>query len=162
MPHILQFIPAAEEDAATIIELRRQVWASTYRGIYPDNMIDDFDYPWHLERELLRIRHPQYAVYLIARDGRSIGYLTMRKSEIITLQSLYLLEEYQHQGIGKQAFAFIFQYCQENSARSFICHCVPENRNARNFYEKMGGRIIGEDLDNTESWMNSVIYQFAL
>ena len=26
----------------------------------------------------------------------------------------------------------------------------------------MGGEIIGEDLDNEESWMNSVIYQFKI
>lgn len=160
MSDIIQFVPATEADATTIIELRKQIWASTYRGIYPDSMIDDFDYGWHHAKELQRIRHPQYAVYLISKDGCSIGYLTTRKTEIITLQSLYVAKEYQHQGIGKLAFDFVIQYCKENNAHSFICHCLPENWNARRFYEKMGGKIIDEDLDNEESWMNSVIYQF--
>lgn len=160
MSHTIHFISATENDAMTIIELRRRVWATTYRGIYPDSMIDDFDYTWHKEKELQRIRHPNYAVYLITKDKQSIGYLTTRKTDKITLQSLYIIKEYQHQGIGKKAFDFVIKYCKENNTHSFICHCVPENHNARQFYERMGGRIIGEDLDNEESWMNSVIYQF--
>ena len=156
----IHFVPATENDAMTIIQLRKQVWETTYRGVYPDNMIDKFDYAWHQGKELQRIRNPQYFVCLIAKDGYNIGYLTIRKAKSITLQSLYIIQVYQHQGIGKHAFDFVIQYCKENNAHSFICQCVPENWNARRFYEKMGGEVIGEDLDNEESWMNSVIYQF--
>lgn len=158
--HAIYFVPATENDTMTIIQLRRQVWETTYRGIYPDSMIDKFDYAWHQDKELQRIRHPQYFVYLISKGECNIGYLTIRKAEIITLQSLYVIKEYQHQGIGKHAFDFVIKHCKENNAHSFICHCVPENWNARRFYKKMGGKVIGEDLDNEESWMNSVIYQF--
>ena len=158
--HSIRFIPATENDVMAIIELRRRVWETTYRGIYPDSMIDEFDYTWHQCKELQRIRHPQYAVFLISKNGCNIGYLTTRKTEIITLQSLYVIKEYQHQCIGKHAFDFVIKYCRDNKKNSFICYCVPENHNARVFYEKMGGKIIGEDVDNVESWMNSVIYQF--
>ena len=158
----IQFIAVTEKDIMTILNLRKQIWATTYRGIYPDSMIDDFDYAWHMDKEMKRICNPEYAVYFITKDMLNIGYLTMRKTDKVILQSLYILEEYQHQGIGKLAFKFINKYCKENGANSFICHCVPENKNARLFYEKMGGEIIGEDLDNEESWMNSVIYQFKI
>lgn len=160
MPETIQFVPASESDAASIVELRREIWASTYRGIYPDSMIEAFDSAWHREKELLRIRRPDYAVYLIVRGGLRVGYLTMRKAERITLQSLYILAAHQRQGIGKKAFDFIMRYCAKNGARSFTCQCVPENWNARRFYERMGGRIVGEDLDNAESWTNSVTYRF--
>lgn len=53
-------------------------------------------------------------------------------------------------------------YCQKHDVRSFICHCVPENYNARIFCEKMGGTVIGEYLSGEESWQNSVTYQFTL
>ena len=159
---LVRFEQATEDDAKTIIELRKRVWATTYRGFYPDSMIDDFDYAWHLEKELQRIRHPQYHVYRIVKDDRNIGYLSMRKTDVMMLQSLYVLEEYQHQGIGGTAFEFVKQYCRENDADSFICHCLPENWNTKKFYEKMGGKVIGEDMDNEESWMNSVIYRFTV
>ena len=159
---LVRFELATDDDAKTIIELRKQIWGTTYRGFYPDSMIDDFDYTWHLEKELQRIRHPEYCVYRIVKKDRNIGYLTIRKTDMVMLQSLYILEEYQHQGIGKLAFDFVKQYCRENCADSFNCHCLPENWNARRFYEKMGGTIIGEDMDNEDSWMNSVIYRFEV
>lgn len=156
----IKFEPATEADARTIIELRKQIWGTSYRGIYPDSMIDDFDYVWHIEKELQRIKSPAYRVYRIVLNDRNIGYLSTRKTDGIMLQSLYVLQEYQHRGIGRKAFEFVKQYCTENGAASFTLHCLPENWSARKFYEKMGGRIIGEDMDNEESWMNSVIYRF--
>lgn len=72
----IHFIPATENDAIAIVELRKQIWSTTYRGIYPDCMIDNFDYPWHKEKELQRIRRSDYAVYLITIDNLNIGYLT--------------------------------------------------------------------------------------
>ena len=109
------FVEAGKDDALSIIGLRHKIWSTTYRGIYPDHMIDDFDWAWHEEKELSRINDPAYSVYLIQKD-----------------------------------------------AASFICYCVPENVNARAFYERMGGTLIGADLTNDEKWQNSVAYQFTL
>ena len=139
---LVRFELATEDDAKTIIELRKRIWATTYRGLYPDSMIDDFDYAWHLEKELQRIRHPQYRVYRIVKDDCNIGYLSTRKTDVVMLQSLYVLEEYQHQGIGRTAFEFVKRYSRENEVDSFVCHCLPENWNARKFYEKWAGRSL--------------------
>ena len=156
----IHFVAVTENDVMEILNLRKQIWSTTYRGIYPDSMIDDFDYAWHMDKEMKRVSSPEYATYFITKDEFNIGYLTIRKTDKVILRSLYILEEYQHQGIGKLAFAFINKYCKDYGVNSFICHCVPDNKNARLFYEKMGGKIIGKDLDNEESWMNSIIYQF--
>ena len=155
------FVEAAKEDVPEIIALRHQIWGTTYRGIYPDDMIDNFDWAWHQEKELLRINNPAYSVYLLQKDDQNIGYLTMSRTDGVILQSLYILSEHQRQGIGRAAFDFIRAYCREHGAKSFPCHCVPENLNARAFYEKMGGEVIGADLANEEAWQNSVTYQFA-
>ena len=156
------FVEATEEDVPSIIGLRQRIWSTTYRGIYPDSMIDEFDWDRHREMELLRVHHPAYSVYLIRKGRQNIGYLTINKADVITLQSLYIVSEYQRQGIGRQAFDFMSAYCREYHATAFICHCVPENFNARSFYERMGGEVIGEDLTNEERWQNSVTYQFTL
>lgn len=54
MGHI-DFVPLKESDADLLGQLRQKAWSFTYRGIYPDEMIDQFDYAWHKERDLLRI-----------------------------------------------------------------------------------------------------------
>lgn len=155
------FVEAAKEDVPEIIALRHQIWGTTYRGIYPDDMIDNFDWAWHQEKELLRINDPVYSVYLLQKDDQNIGYLTISRTDAIVLQSLYILSEYQRQGIGRAAFDFIKEYCRKHGAKSFTCRCVPENLNARAFYEKMGGEVIRTDLANEEPWQNSVTYRFA-
>ena len=101
-------------------------------------------------------------MYLVRKDRQDIGYLTINEADVITLQSLYISAEYQRQGIGRQAFDFVKAYCRAHQAASFVCHCVPENLNARSFYERMGGKVIGQDLANEERWQNSVTYQFTL
>ena len=156
------FVRACSEDVPSVIGLRHKIWGTTYRGIYPDCMLDDFDWEWHREKELARINAPAYAVYLIRKGQQDIGYLTMHHAGRVTLQSLYIVSEYQRNGIGRKAFDFVRAYCQKHDVRSFICHCVPENYNARIFYEKMGGTVIGEYLSGEESWQNSVTYQFTL
>lgn len=156
------FTRACSEDVPSIIGLRHRIWGTTYRGIYPDYMLDDFAWDWHREKELARVNDPAYAVYLIRKGQRDIGYLTMHQADGVILQSLYIVSEYQRNGIGRKVFDLVKAYCREHDVRSFICHCVPENHNARMFYEKMGGTVIGEDLSGEESWQNSVTYQFTL
>ena len=156
------FIRACSEDVLSMIGLRHRIWGTTYRGIYPDYMLDDFAWDWHREKELARVNDPAYAVYLIRKGQQDIGYLTIHQADGVTLQSLYIVSEYQRNGIGRKAFDFVKAYCREHDVRSFICHCVPENHNARMFYERMGGTVIGEDLANEEFWQNSVTYQFTL
>ena len=84
------FVEATEEDVPSIIGLRQRIWSTTYRGIYPDSMIDEFDWDRHREMELLRVHHPAYSVYLIRKGRQNIGYLTINKTDVITLQSLYI------------------------------------------------------------------------
>ena len=160
MNQYADFVLATEHDAKTIVELRQKIWSTTYRGIYPNEMIDQFDYVLHTEKELQRIHDSNYLEYLIIKDERYIGYMIIHTKDVLFLQSLYILAEYQHQGIGTAAFLLVKKHCTENGFASFSCQCVPENQNARNFYARMGGKVIAEDLENEEHWQNSVVYQF--
>lgn len=110
---VVDFIPVKESEVHTLGVLRQKAWAATYRGIYPDEMIDQFDFEWHREKDLLRLRHPQYRNWFIQAKGETVGYLTLRHGEPMLLQSLYLLPQAQKQGVGRQAFKFVCQYCSE-------------------------------------------------
>ena len=70
----VDFILAKADDAVTISMLRQRIWDTTYRGIYPDAVIDDFDYDWHQQRDLKKISNPSFTVYLIKYGDADIGY----------------------------------------------------------------------------------------
>lgn len=157
----VDFVLAQERDAETIARLRQKIWATTYRGIYPDEMIDHFDLTWHAEKDRQRIQSAAFSVYLLQIGETPIGYLILRTADPATLMSLYVLSDYQKQGIGAQAMAFAKKCFQAANVESFLCHCQPDNANALAFYHRMGGKIVDQDMENPESWQNSVIFQFG-
>ncbi len=159
---VLQFVTANASDADVIAHLRQKIWATTYRGIYPDDMIDAFDYDWHIKKDLQRIQNLNYAVYLIQADHQNVGYITLCKGEPFQLMSLYVLSSMQNQGIGTQAFAFVRDYCAAHGIHTFICDCHPDNTNALTFYKKMGGMVIDCDTENEAHWQDSVIFSFSV
>ncbi len=157
---MLTFPSACEEDAPVIARLRQQCWAATYRGVYPDDMIDAYDHAWHAARDLARIRDGNHRVRLIVQDGQPVGYITLLHEPPL-LMSLYILPEYQRQGIGSAAFRLVRDTFRAHGHTCFTCHCLPANAPARAFYQRMGGVIAGEDAGNPEPWQDSVIYRFT-
>ncbi|MBQ2862332.1 MAG: hypothetical protein IJE83_06030, partial [Oscillospiraceae bacterium] len=83
-----------ESEAHLLSEFRQKVWATTYRGIYPDEIIDNFDFDFHDKRNLLWIKSEDFLVYFISADGEKAGYLILQKKDPFYVQTLYLLPEF--------------------------------------------------------------------
>ena len=87
----IYFVPAKAVDAAAISALRQRIWNTTYRDIYPDAVIDDFDFDWHQQRDLKKISDPSFTIYLIRYGSEDIGYFIFRHDGSgVWLHSLYL------------------------------------------------------------------------
>lgn len=158
----IAFISANEDDAKAIAELRHTIWGTTYRGIYSDEMIDCFDYEEHRKRDLYCIKNPEYHVYLIMDRGAPIGYFAFSDTDIVYIQSLYIRQEYQHQGIGKRALTLIRQYCQEHGADKFSCNCNSHNFPAQAFYCAMGGVIVKRDEGHDDKRDDQITFEFCV
>ena len=159
---MITFRPAVPVDAPLIGQLRQQCWAATYRGIYPDDMIDQFDFTWHEKQDLARISSPNFDVSIIQEDGSAIGYMIVRHGTPPLLHSLYLLPSHQRRGTGRLAFARMREYCLVQNHPYFLCHCQPENTAALTFYRRMGGVVITRDEQNEAAYMNSVTLRFDI
>ena len=157
----VEFVRAKASDAAAISALRQRIWNTTYRGIYPDAVIDDFDFDWHQKRDLKKISDPSFIVYLIRCGDEDIGYFIFQDTGTgAWLHSLYVLREYQHRGIGKQAFSILMDYCNEKEISRFACNCSPHNKNAMRFYQRMGGVVIKTDTGHENRQEDGVIFEF--
>ena len=157
----IDFVPAKTDDAAAIGALRHRIWDTTYRGIYPDAAIDDFNYDWHRQRDLKKISDPSFTVYLIKCGGEDIGYFVFQHTgSVVWLHSLYVLREYQHRGIGKLAFSVLEDYCREKGISRFACNCSPHNENAMRFYRRMGGVVVKTDTGHENKQEDGVIFEF--
>ena len=158
----IRFTEAGEAEAEIITRLRKTMWEHTYRGIYPDAAIDQYDSAFHLERDLGRARDPSYRIFLV-RDGEEpVGYFSLQHKVRVHLQSLYLLPDYQRLGIGKAAMELVRDYCREQKLSSFTCNCNAHNQNARAFYAHLGGLVIREDLGHSNLQEDQITYQFSV
>ena len=158
----VSFVPARPEDTRALSELRRRVWLTTYRGIYPDDMLDNFDYAFHDERNRAWIASERHEVRFITLEGEKIGYLILVKGDPMHVQSLYLLEAYRGRGYGREAMAFIREACCLHGAASFYLTCHPRNERALGFYAKMGGVITARDEGNAHEYENSIRLDFQV
>ncbi len=157
----IDFVPAKANDAAAISTLRQRIWDTTYRGIYPDAVIDDFDHDWHQQRDLRKITDSSFTVYLIRDGEENIGYFMFQDTGAgVWLRSLYVLREYQHRGIGKLAFSIITDYCRKKRISRFACDCNPHNENAMRFYQRMGGVVIKTDTGHENRQEDGVTFEF--
>lgn len=156
------FVPAKPEEAHLLSEFRQKVWATTYRGIYPDDLIDNFDFPAHDARNLDWINSGEYLVFFIIENGEKAGYLILQPKNPLYVQSLYLLPEFRGKGIGKTAFTFIRSFCREKGIENFYLGCHPQSEKALGFYLKMGGIITARDEGHENNRENSLKIEFTV
>ena len=149
---------ATLEDCFSIAELKGIVWNTTYRGIYPDESLDGYDVG---KNELIIqkiVNNPEIEIYVAEDKGKIVGFMTCGKpykpfrhyEQEIGL--LYILKEYQRQGIGRGFFDVARKQVKENGYKEFIVSVNSQNSNAIQFYRSMGGEVI----DTTERQLTFV------
>ena len=137
---------ATPEDAVLLAQMRHIVWQQTYRGIYPDAMLDNYDLEMYAQRDRQRMEDPAHCYYFFIDGDICVGYFSFGpynfgsyKDFDLCLNNLYILSQYQGMGLGKQAFSVIRQYCIQNGIDKFFCGCNANNLPAVLFYRHMGG-----------------------
>lgn len=159
---------ATKNDVEELSRLKQIMWMQTYRGIYSDDVIDNFDYEKHKNKFLKIIGNPDINFYVVESDNKLIGYMTygvplrpFRDYEQ-EIGLLYLLKEYQRNGIGRELFNIAFNGIKEKGYKEFFISCNKYNVNAQAFYKKMGGEAIYIDEDNIDKAIPQMYFLYKL
>lgn len=134
-------------DAKGIAKVHVNSWRTTYTGIVPDDYLDQLSYQgWQqLWSDILS----KGKVFVAENDkGEIVGFSSggierSGKYEDFDgeLYAIYLLKEYQGQGIGTQLFKAVVDDLKKDQYRSMTVLVVEEN-DSRFFYEALGGKKI--------------------
>ena len=164
---MVEFRKARCDDAHTIIVTRKKCWDATYRGIYPDEAIDEFDFAWHLKAEQRRLSNPDFHCWMVLDEGKCVGYFSCGpvspgnwKDFGFRLHSLYLLPKYQNRGLGRRIFEQVKAFCIKSGFDKLYLDCHPENQNALAFYQHVGGVIIYMDAGHENKQEDSCTIEF--
>lgn len=141
--------PARPDDAQAIARVQVAAWRSTYRGLVPDEFLDNMEED--PEKWLNAIRRDdgtaQASFVIVAEDasGGVIGYAAAGRERTGDprykgeLHAIYILEERQRQGIGKRLVRAAAQGLLKRGHSSMLVWVLAENP-FRRFYESLGGR----------------------
>lgn len=157
---------ATKDDVKNLSILKQKVWDETYRGIYSNDIIDNFDYEKSEENFKSIINNKKISFYVVEMNEELVGYMDVgvpiRKFDNYEQEIglLYLRKDFQKMGIGKELFALGYNEIKNNGYNKFFISCNKYNTNARKFYEKMGGQLVAEDDDNENKRIVQVKYHY--
>ena len=164
----LEIRKAVFTDCKELSLLKKEIWETTYRGIYPDSKIDNYDYLKKKKKFKNYIHNPNQELYVAISNNKIIGYIEFGKpsrpfedyKQEIGL--FYIKKDYQRQGIGKKLFHLAFNYIKNKGVNKFFISSHKYNFNAQKFYEKMGGEIVKIDEDSDNDGLPQIKFKYKI
>lgn len=122
-------------------------WGETYKGLMPDSILEGRS----LERWVQKTKENPENKYIAFADGKAVGivgFLPQARDFVTDNESgeivaLYVLKEYQKQGIGK---ALMNKALKDISSDKVTLFVLKGNENALEFYKHMGFELTGKEL----------------
>jgi len=139
-------------DAASIARVNVDSWRTTYVNIVPQSYLDSLSYEQRTTRwqGVLSDSTSLWFTYVTENvDGNIIGFAgggpESSGNEVFTgeLGWIYLLKEYQRQGIGRKLMAKVVLRLNQQGHSSILVWVFTANP-YKSFYEALGGRPVGE------------------
>jgi L-amino acid N-acyltransferase YncA len=154
-------------DAKGIAKVHVDSWKSTYKNIIPDEFLKKLSYDQRTElwnRNI--IKEGNYVFVAENNEGEIVGFADCGKRESNNvpnsgdLTSIYLLEEYQGKGVGKQLLKQLFLQFEELGFNRVFVEILEDNK-TRYFYEYYGANLLkSEKITIAGAELNLLIYEW--
>jgi ribosomal protein S18 acetylase RimI-like enzyme len=146
---------AGPADAEGITRVHIESWRSSYRGLLPGDYLEGLDFEERLEGWREGLSRPGAAVFVAVEPegGRIVGLCAVGRNRAVPeslpgyrgeLYAIYLLEEVKRRGVGRALFQRGTDWLREQGLAPFVLWVLKDNTAARGFYERLGGRLGGE------------------
>ena len=155
------------EDLPLIQKLALEIWPSAYSKILSEGqlsyMLEEIYSLPSLQHQLAILKHTFILIYENTRPVAFASYSPKENGKAYHLQKIYVLPEQQGTGTGKLIVSHIIKIASSAGAKSLELN-VNRHNNAKNFYEKLGFKIVHE-LDigiGNGYYMNDYIMKLEL
>ena len=165
--------PTQKSDAHSISRIYVRTWQDTYLGIIPYAYLAKMSIPHHAQAFLNELNSNQVVSFIAEDRGQGAGFITggyettgdsIYGGEIFTL---YVLKNYQRQGVGSRLVSALANQLQRIGIYSMLVRVLKQNP-YRHFYKKINGIYLktqrlpfaGETLDvEFYGWLDaSLVY----
>ncbi len=147
----LRIREAVPADAGPMARVHVDTWRTSYAGIVPAGHLAGLSYR---DREAVWVQiltsdRPAKCNFVAEIGGEIVGFADggpEREGDPVyrgELYAIYLLQEYQHRGIGRLLASAVARGLLAAGFESMLLWVLEENRPARRFYESLGGEQVG-------------------
>lgn len=150
----MEFRLADKANSRELSYLKKRIWETTYRGIYPDEVIDNYDYLKREEKFKTLIEDINQEVYVCVEENKIIGYMVLGvplhgtlEGYDLTINDLGIDSSFRGKGIGKK----FMDIAKQKGKKLFNC-CNYYNDNAKKFYKKIGGTIVKTEMEDDKQY----------
>jgi ribosomal protein S18 acetylase RimI-like enzyme len=138
-------------DAQGIARVHVSSWQTSYRGIVPDEVLDNLSE----ERRLAQWRATlagSDVVFVAEAGGEIVGFASGGAARELEgydgeLYAIYLLEAFKRRGIGARLFAAVREALAAAGYETMMLWVLKDNAAGRAFYERLGGAPAGEKAE---------------
>jgi ribosomal protein S18 acetylase RimI-like enzyme len=145
---------AGVADAATVADIATRTFVETFGAMYPPEDLEFFlRDSYSIEKQTIILSHPDYAIFLLERDGVVVGHAAAGPCGLPhpqvapgdgELKRLYLLREAQNGGWGARLFETVLAWLLRDGPRTLWIGVWSENFGAQRFYARYGFERVGE------------------
>lgn len=145
--------PARTEDLPGMARVHVETWKTTYRGIVPDERLDQMTVAWDLERGFGKwaVAPPPGVCSFVALSGPkdivgfAVGEPNREPDEEFPaeLVAIYVLRGYQGRGIGRALVGEVAGFHHAQGREAMLVWVLAANP-YRRFYGRLGGRVVRE------------------
>ncbi|HEX8035254.1 MAG TPA: GNAT family N-acetyltransferase [Ktedonobacterales bacterium] len=151
---MVQICKARRDDAQGIAQVHVASWRSTYHGIMPAEFLAGLSVERRAQYWLETLAAGVELIYVaedIALGGpRILGFASggaQRDTEIPSydgeLYAVYMLQEYQGQGVGQRLARTVAERLAQIGFKAMLVWVLADNP-SRRFYERLGGQFVRE------------------
>ena len=147
---------ATVDDAAAVSRLATRTFTETFGHLYPPEDLAAFlAEAYEPARQRTILAHPDYAVWLLERDGEAVGHAAagpcgLPHPEVAAgdgeIKRLYVLRGYQDAGHGARLLGTAIDWLLRDGPRPLWVGVWSENAGAQRFYARYGFGKVGEYL----------------
>ena len=159
--------PSTLDDAKDIVGVQIRGWKHTYKGIIDQSYLDNISPQKRLEGRIQYSQKSTFWGFVAVHDEKIIGmcdvgysrHSQFSKGEVF---AMYVDQEHQRKGVGKLLWEAAAHKLQEENLIPYIVIALEKNLAARNFYEKLDGRICGNIKTEIDGKLyDEVVHRFS-
>ena len=158
MKQSIEIRPAVPADMEAVGQLYTDSWQRTYRGLLPDQELDEMTAEASTKKWASYLERKENAMFVLERSGAVAGFAACRplpeRENSALLDSLHVAPEAQGDGWGRKLIAQAARWARERGYRELTVYVVQGNHRAERLYRRLGARELYSfhDWDDALSW----------